>query len=428
MLPTKLNYEKPSLNGTIQVPGDKSISHRSIMFGAIASGKTTVEGFLLGADCLSTISCFRKLGVEIELDGNQVTINSKGIDGWTEPDAVLDTGNSGTTTRLMLGLLAGTSFHSVAAGDDSIAKRPMKRIVDPLRLMGADIRGRTGGQFTPLAIQGTRLAGINYTLPVASAQVKSAILLAALNADGKTVIEEPVATRDHTEIMLRHFGVDIKRNDNIIEMAGGQTLSARHVKVPGDISSAAFFIAAALVTERSEIRLENVGTNPTRTGILDVIAQMGADYEIQENETAGERSADLLIRSSRLKGIEIGGSLIPRLIDEIPIIALIATQCQGTTVIKDAEELRVKETDRITAVVDELSKMGADITATEDGMVINGPTPLSGADMKTYGDHRLGMMAAIASLAADGSVSIDDPDCIAVSYPGFFEHLNNLIV
>nr|WP_233785874.1 3-phosphoshikimate 1-carboxyvinyltransferase [Planococcus halotolerans] len=427
-MPTKLNYEKPSLNGTIQVPGDKSISHRSIMFGAIASGKTTVEGFLLGADCLSTISCFRKLGVEIELDGNQVTINSKGIDGWTEPDAVLDTGNSGTTTRLMLGLLAGTSFHSVAAGDDSIAKRPMKRIVDPLRLMGADIRGRTGGQFTPLAIQGTRLAGINYTLPVASAQVKSAILLAALNADGKTVIEEPVATRDHTEIMLRHFGVDIKRNDNIIEMAGGQTLSARHVKVPGDISSAAFFIAAALVTERSEIRLENVGTNPTRTGILDVIAQMGADYEIQENETAGERSADLLIRSSRLKGIEIGGSLIPRLIDEIPIIALIATQCQGTTVIKDAEELRVKETDRITAVVDELSKMGADITATEDGMVINGPTPLSGADMKTYGDHRLGMMAAIASLAADGSVSIDDPDCIAVSYPGFFEHLNNLIV
>ncbi|WP_233569494.1 3-phosphoshikimate 1-carboxyvinyltransferase [Planomicrobium sp. Y74] len=427
-MPTKLNYEKPSLNGTIQVPGDKSISHRSIMFGAIASGKTTVEGFLLGADCLSTISCFRKLGVEIKLDGNQVTINSKGIDGWTEPDAVLDTGNSGTTTRLLLGLLAGTSFHSVAAGDESIAKRPMKRIVDPLRLMGADIRGRSGGQFTPLAIQGTRLTGINYTLPVASAQVKSAILLAALNANGKTIIEEPVATRDHTEIMLRHFGADIKRNENIIEMAGGQTLSARHVKVPGDISSAAFFIAAALVTEGSEIRLENVGTNPTRTGILDVIDQMGADYEIRENETEGERSADLLIRSSQLKGIEIGGPLIPRLIDEIPIIALIATQCQGTTIIKDAEELRVKETDRITAVVDELSKMGADITATEDGMIINGPTPLSGADMKTYGDHRLGMMAAIASLAADGSVSIDDPDCIAVSYPGFFEHLNKLIV
>lgn len=427
-MPMNLKYAKPSLKGTIKVPGDKSISHRSVMFGAIASGTTTVEGFLLGADCLSTISCFRKLGVEIELDGNKVTINSKGIGGWTEPAAVLDSGNSGTTTRLMLGLLASASFHSVVAGDDSIAKRPMRRIVDPLRLMGADIRGRSNGQFTPLAIQGTRLAAINYTLPVASAQVKSAILLAAINAEGKTTIEEPVATRDHTEIMLRHFGADIKRNENIIEVAGGQTLSARHVKVPGDISSAAFLIGAALITAGSEIRLENVGTNPTRTGILDVITQMGADYEVAEKETDGERSADLLIRSSQLKGIEIGGSLIPRLIDEIPIIALIATQCQGTTIIKDAEELRVKETDRITAVVDELSKMGADITATEDGMIINGPTALSGAAMKTYGDHRLGMMAAVASLAAEGSVTIDDPDCIAVSYPGFFEHLNKLVV
>lgn len=427
MLPVTLKYAKPSLNGTIKVPGDKSISHRSIMFGAIASGTTTVEGFLLGADCLSTISCFRKLGVEIELAGSKVTINSKGIGGWTEPAAILDTGNSGTTTRLMLGLLASTAFHSVVAGDESIAKRPMKRIVNPLRLMGADIRGRSNGQLTPLAIQGTRLAAINYTLPVASAQVKSAILLAALHADGKTTIEEPVATRDHTEIMLRHFGADIKRHENMIEVAGGQTLSARHVNVPGDISSAAFLIGAALVTAGSEIRLEDVGTNPTRTGILDVIAQMGADFEIEEKETEGERSADLVIRSSQLKGIEIGGSLIPRLIDEIPIIALIATQCEGTTIIKNAEELRVKETDRITAVVDELSKMGADITATEDGMIINGPTALSGADMKTYGDHRLGMMAAVAALAAEGSVTIDDQDCIAVSYPGFFEHLNKLV-
>ncbi len=427
-MPTILNYEKPSLKGTVTVPGDKSISHRSIMFGAIASGTTTVEGFLLGADCLSTIACFRKLGVEIELDGSQVTINSKGIGGWKEPDEVLDTGNSGTTTRLMMGLLAGTPFHTVMAGDESIAKRPMKRIVDPLRLMGADIRGRSNGQFTPLAIQGTRLASINYTLPVASAQVKSAILLAALHADGKTTIEEPVATRDHTEIMLRHFGADIKRHGNIIEVAGGQSLSARHVKVPGDISSAAFLIGAALITPGSEIHLENVGTNPTRTGILDVIRQMGAEFDIDEIETEGERSANLLIRSSRLNGVEIGGSLIPRLIDEIPIIALIATQCHGTTVIKDAEELRVKETDRITAVVDELSKMGADITATEDGMIINGPTALNGADMKTYGDHRLGMMAAAAALAASGPVTIDDQDCIAVSYPGFFEHLNKLLV
>lgn len=427
-MPTILKYEKPSLKGIVKVPGDKSISHRSIMFGAIASGTTTVEGFLLGADCLSTISCFRKLGVEIELNGSQVTINSKGIGGWMEPDEVLDTGNSGTTTRLMLGLLASTPFHSVVAGDESIAKRPMKRIVDPLRLMGADIRGRSNGQFTPLAIQGKRLAAINYTLPVASAQVKSAILLAALHADGKTTIEEPVATRDHTEIMLLHFGADIKRHGDIIEVSGGQTLSARHVNVPGDISSAAFLIGAALITPGSEIHLEDVGTNPTRTGILDVIGQMGADFDIAEKETEGERSADLVIRSSQLSGIEIGGSLIPRLIDEIPIIALIATQCQGTTIIKDAEELRVKETDRITAVVDELSKMGADIKATEDGMIINGPTELSGANMKTYGDHRLGMMAAVAALAASGPVTIDDQDCIAVSYPGFFEHLNSLLV
>lgn len=423
-----LNFEKPSLKGTVRVPGDKSISHRSIMFGAIASGNTTVEGFLLGEDCLSTISCFRALGVEIHLDGNEVSIKSKGIAGWKEPAIVLDTGNSGTTTRLMLGLLAGTTFHTIVVGDESIAKRPMKRIVDPLRLMGADLRGRMDGQFTPLAIRGTQLAAIHYKLPVPSAQVKSAILLAALNAKGTTRIEEPIATRDHTEIMLRHFGANIKRQDNVIELTGGQNLSAKHVKVPGDISSAAFIIGAALVTEGSEIVLENVGTNPTRTGILDVITKMGAEYEIHEKEAKGERSADLIIRSSRLRGIEIGGSLIPRLIDEIPIIALIATQCQGTTVIKDAEELRVKETDRITAVVDELSKMGADITATEDGMIINGPTPLNGANMKTYGDHRLGMMAAIASLTAGGPVSIDDSECIAVSYPGFFEQLNKLIV
>lgn len=426
-MPLNLEYKKPVLKGTIQVPGDKSISHRSIMFGAMASGKTTVEGFLLGADCLSTISCFRKLGVTIDLDGDRVTITSEGAAGWKEPAAILDTGNSGTTTRLMLGLLAATNFHSVVAGDASIAKRPMKRIVDPLRQMGADIRGRQNGHFTPLAIQGTKLSAINYTLPVASAQVKSAILLAALYAEGTTLIEEPVATRDHTEIMLGHFGAVIKRSGNTIRVEGGQQLTANHVKVPGDISSAAFMIGAALITQGSEIRLTNVGTNPTRTGILDVIGQMGADFEMEETAVEGERSADLVIRSSRLKGIEIGGALIPRLIDEIPVIALIATQCHGTTVIKDAEELRVKETDRISAVVDELAKMGADITATSDGMIINGPTSLTGAEMKTYGDHRLGMMAAVASLIADGPVTIDDPDCIAVSYPGFMEHLKRLI-
>lgn len=423
----KIDFKKPSLNGSIRIPGDKSISHRSIMFGAMAAGKTTVEGFLLGADCLSTISCFRDMGVEIELSGDRVTIQSDGAARWKEPASILDTGNSGTTTRLMLGLLSATDFHSVMAGDESIAKRPMRRIVDPLRQMGADIRGRQNGQFTPLAIQGTKLSAINYTLPVASAQVKSAILLAALYADGITSIEEPIATRDHTEIMLSHFGADIKREGNTILLEGGQELTAGHVKVPGDISSAAFMIGAALITENSEVRLENVGINPTRTGIIDVVREMGADLELNELDTEGERAAELVIRSSRLKGVNINGALIPRLIDEIPVIALIATQCHGTTVIKDAEELRVKETDRIAAVVEELSKMGADITATEDGMIIKGPTPLVGADMKTYGDHRLGMMAAVAALAADGTVGIDDPDCIAVSYPGFMEHLNSLI-
>ncbi|PSL41971.1 3-phosphoshikimate 1-carboxyvinyltransferase [Planomicrobium soli] len=422
-----LSYASPSLKGAIQVPGDKSISHRSIMFGAMAAGTTTVEGFLLGDDCLSTISCFRKLGVEINLDGDKVTIKSGGERSWEEPSEVLDTGNSGTTTRLMLGILAGTSFHSVMAGDESIAKRPMKRIIDPLRQMGADIRGRRDGQYTPLAVQGTKLTGIDYTLPVASAQVKSAILLAGLKAEGKTRVTEPVASRDHTEIMLEHFGAKISRNNGTIEIDGGQTLTANHVNVPGDISSAAFMIGAALITSNSEVKLTNVGTNPTRTGILDVISQMGADFDIEERQTSGEQAADLTIRSSALTGIEIGGDLIPRLIDEIPLIALIATQATGTTVIKDAEELRVKETDRIAAVVVELTKLGADIQATDDGMIINGPTPLKGESVKTYGDHRLGMMEAVAALVASEEVVIDNPACISVSYPDFIEQLNSLL-
>lgn len=423
-----LTFSKPSLKGEIQVPGDKSISHRAIMFGSIAEGTTTVEGFLLGDDCLSTISCFRKMGVEIELDGKLVSIRSGGEASWKEPAEVLDTGNSGTTTRLIMGLLASSSFHSVVAGDASIAKRPMKRIINPLREMGADIRGRQDGQFTPLAIQGTQLKAIEYTLPVASAQVKSSILLAALKAEGKTVVIEPMPTRDHTEIMLEHFGASINRTaEGRIELEGGQKLTAAHVEVPGDISSAAFMIGAALITEKSTVKLTNVGINPTRTGILDVIEQMGADFDVEELETAGEPAADLTIRSSRLKGIEIGGDLIPRLIDEIPLIALIATQAEGRTVIKDAEELRVKETDRISAVVAELSKMGADIAATEDGMIINGPSKLHGASVKSYGDHRLGMMAAVAALIADGEVEIDDPDCIAVSFPNFVEEMNSLL-
>lgn len=421
-----ISYAKPALTGSVQVPGDKSISHRAIMFGALAKGTTTIEGFLMGDDCLSTISCFRSLGIDIRIDGEHVTVKSGGRKAWKEPDVVLDTGNSGTTTRLMLGLLAGTDFHSVMAGDESIARRPMKRIVEPLRLMGADIRGRSNGHFTPLAVQGTALQAIDYTMPVASAQVKSAVLLAGLSAQGTTTVHEPVPSRDHTEIMLKHFGADISRDGDVISLSGGQELHAAHVQVPGDISSAAFMIGAALIAEGSEIQLTNVGVNPTRTGLLDVFAAMGADIQASGHASEGEEAADLTVRSTLLTGAEIGGDVIPRLIDEIPLIALVATQAQGKTVIRDAEELRVKETDRIQAVVTELKKLGADIEATEDGMVIQGPTPLTGAAMNSYGDHRLGMMAAVAALIADGPVTIDDPGCISISYPNFFEHLDKL--
>lgn len=423
----KLQAEQVALRGTIRVPGDKSISHRSIMFGAMAKGKTTVNGFLLGDDCLSTISCFQKLGVDIQVNGNQVTITSDGMESWKEPSEILDTGNSGTTTRLMLGILAGSNVHSVLVGDESIAKRPMKRVIEPLRQMGAQISGRSGGQFTPLAIQGTDLTAIDYTMPVASAQVKSAILLAGLQANGVTTVRESEVSRDHTERMLRQFGADITCQDGVIQLQGGQKLSATHIEVPGDISSAAFFLVAGAIAKDSSINLEHVGLNPTRTGILDVLQQMGAKLDIElENGGDEEPIGRLSIQSSQLKGIEIGGELIPRLIDEIPIIALLATQAQGTTVIKDAEELKVKETDRITAVVDELKKLGADIEATEDGMVINGPVTLTGGVLQSYGDHRIGMMGAVASVISTGPIEIEHASCISVSYPNFFDHLRNV--
>lgn len=424
---TKLHYKKPSLQGTITVPGDKSVSHRSVMFGAIAEGTTTVEGFLLGEDCLSTIDCFRKLGVQIDVDGTNVTITSNGIDAWQEPTEVLYTGNSGTTTRLMLGLLAGTKLHTVMTGDASIAKRPMRRVADPLRLMGAHITGRENGQYTPVAIQGKELTAIDYTMPVASAQVKSAILLAGLRAQGTTVVRESEVSRDHTERMLRQFGAQVDVEDGVVSFAGGQKLTATHVKVPGDISSAAFFLVAGAITKDSHIVLKNVGINPTRDGIISVLAEMGANMMLKvEDELAAEPTAEVTIQSSELKGITIEGALIPRLIDEIPIIALLATQAQGTTVIKNAEELKVKETDRITAVVTELKKLGANIEATEDGMIIHGPTALHGAALQSYGDHRIGMMAAIAALITEGEVVLDDAECIAVSYPTFFEHVETL--
>ncbi|MEE1132714.1 MAG: 3-phosphoshikimate 1-carboxyvinyltransferase [Caryophanon sp.] len=422
-----MDYKQPSLKGTLTVPGDKSISHRSIMLGAIAEGTTTVSGFLLGEDCLSTIDCFKKLGVDIQVDGTNVTVNSKGIDAWEEPKEVLYTGNSGTTTRLMMGLLSGTNLHTVMTGDASIGKRPMRRVADPLRQMGAQIAGRENGQCTPLAIQGSQLEAMDYTMPVASAQVKSAILLAGLRANGTTIVREKEVSRDHTERMLRQFGAKVDVVDGVVSFEGGQKLAATHVNVPGDISSAAFFLVAGAIAPKSEIVLENVGVNETRAGIIDVLQQMGANLEVKSDGEAAEPTATLTIRTSQLQATTIEGALIPTLIDEVPILALLATQANGKTIIRDAEELKVKETDRITAVVDELKKLGANIEATDDGMIIEGPTRLHGGKLRTYGDHRIGMMAAVAALITDGAVEIDDAECIAVSYPTFFEHVDAVL-
>ncbi|MER2172856.1 MAG: 3-phosphoshikimate 1-carboxyvinyltransferase [Psychrobacillus psychrodurans] len=428
MTSKKLEYAQPSLEGAIRIPGDKSVSHRSIMFGAIAEGTTTVEGFLQSDDCLSTIDCFQKLGVEISIEGDKVNINSKGITHWKEPDEILYTGNSGTTTRLMLGILAGSSVSSVLIGDESIQKRPMRRVTDPLKQMNAKLIGRENGQFTPIAVEGTKLQAIHYTMPVASAQVKSAILLAALNANGETVVEEIETSRDHTEKMLEHFGANITVDNKTIRLLGGQKLNGTAVVVPGDISSAAFFLVAGAIVPSSKLTLTNVGLNPTRTGIMDVLQAMGASFKVNDAANSShEEMGTIVIESSSLVGTEIGGELIPRLIDEIPIIALLATQANGKTVIKNAEELKVKETNRIDAVVNELKKLGANITATDDGMIIEGPTTLHGGDILTYGDHRIGMMAAVASLITTEPVTIDNAGCIAVSYPAFFEDISSVI-
>lgn len=418
-----------NLFGTISVPGDKSISHRAIMFGAVSRGETIVRNFLFGADCLSTISCFRKLGVRIEQEQNEIKIYGEGWNGLKEPSSILDVGNSGTTTRLMLGILAGRPFHSVVIGDDSIAKRPMNRVVLPLRKMGATINGREKGNYTPIAIQGgSPLKSITYELPVASAQVKSCLLLAGLQADGETTIIEPTATRDHTERMIQHFGGELSVQNNRITVKGNQQLTGTTIDVPGDISSAAYFMVAAAIMENSEVILKNVGLNPTRTGIIDVLIKMGADITIEKDtNTSFEPVGTVTVRNSTLKGIEISGDLIPRLIDELPIIALLATQADGKTIIKNAEELKVKETNRIDAVAKELSRLGANILPTDDGMIITGKTPLHGETVSSLGDHRIGMMLGIASLICKDKVTLEGYEAIEVSYPNFFEDLQSLI-
>ena len=420
----RLTKIKNGLNGTIFIPGDKSISHRAVMFGAIAEGVTKITNFLQGEDCLSTIACFQKLGIKIEQNGTDVTVYGKGLQGLVEPKEVLDVGNSGTTIRLMLGILANVPFHCTVIGDDSIGKRPMKRVTEPLRQMGAKIDGREGGQFTPLSIRGGNIEGIHYSSPVASAQVKSAVLLAGLQGEGVTTVTEPLQSRDHTERMLRAFNCDVTVDGLNVSLQGGQKLSSVNIEVPGDISSAAFFLAAGAIVSNSKIVLKNVGLNPTRTGILDVLSQMGANLSIDNirNEEF-EPCGDITVETSQLRGIEIGGTLIPRLIDEIPIIALLATQAEGITVIKDAEELKVKETNRIDTVVNELKKLGANIEATEDGMIVRGKMQLHGNMVNSYGDHRIGMMLGIAACIADGEVIIENSEAVAVSYPNFFQQL-----
>lgn len=417
------------LRGTVTVPGDKSISHRSVMFASLAEGTSKISGFLEGADCLSTIACFRKMGIEIEKLKNpgHILVHGRGLHGLCAPSSTLDAGNSGTTTRLISGILAAQPFTSRLTGDASIQKRPMKRIIEPLSRMGAQIKSERGNGCAPLLIEGAPLHGIHYTTNVASAQVKSAILLAGLYADGETRVTEPYVSRNHSEIMLRLFGADISSEGTTALLRPGNALYAHNIQVPGDISSAAYFIAAGSLVPGSEVLIKNVGINPTRDGILKAARMMGAHLTLENiRDDGGEPCVDILVRSASLHGCEIGGSLIPTLIDELPVIAVMAACAQGTTVIRDAAELKVKESDRISVMVENLRAMGCEIEATDDGMIIHGGRPLHGAVIDSHNDHRIAMSFAVAALIADGETQIAGGDCVAISYPTFYEHLKAL--
>lgn len=421
-----LPLKKP-IQGELNIPGDKSISHRAIMLGSLAKGKTVIKNFLDGEDCLHTIDIFRKMGVSIEQSGTDVLITSKGAHSLQEPTVPLYFGNSGTTARLMLGILSALPFYSVIYGDPFLTIRPMNRVVNPLREMGAKIDGRENGEYLPLSIRGTSLKGIRYELPVKSAQVKSAILLAGIFTDGETTIIEKAKTRDHTENMLRAFGADISIEGLTVKVTNKNELSPVNITVPGDISSAAFFLVAGAIVPNSRLTLKNVGLNKTRSGIIDVLESMGANIAISnKKEIGGELLGDITITYNQLNGTIIEKNLIPRLIDEIPVIALLATQAEGTTIIKDAEELRVKETDRIKAVMDVLRTLGANIEEKPDGLIIHGKTPLKGGKIKSYSDHRIAMMGVIASLISENNVILDETASIGISYPNFFQDLNRI--
>ncbi len=421
----KLHTSKP-LHGIITVPGDKSVSHRSVMLGALADGTTHVTGFLMGEDCLSTIDCFRKMGVTVDIHAdNTVTVHGAGLHGLHQPTERLYTGNSGTTTRLISGILSAQSFETSLTGDASIEKRPMGRVIKPLREMGADITG-TEDNYCPLTIRPGQLHGITYTLPVASAQLKSAILLAGLYADTPTTVIEPAPSRDHTERMLRALGCQVKTEGCRITVYPPEKLTACDITVPADISSAAFFLVAGAIVPGSEFTIRNVGVNPTRDGVIEVLQNMGADITLHNLQDEGEPICDITIRASGLHGTEISGDIIPRLIDELPVLAVAAACAEGTTIIRDAAELKVKESNRIAAMVTELTRAGADVQETDDGMIIHGGKPLSGASFETYNDHRIAMSMAVCALVCAGESEIKDTDVVSISYPNFFDTLSQL--
>ena len=415
-----------SLRGEITVPGDKSISHRAVMLGALSQGRTEVRNFLQGADCLSTIGCFRELGIEIENREEVITIHGRGLDGLSAPSRILDAGNSGTTTRLISGILAAQPFETILTGDASIRKRPMRRIMEPLAMMGAHIESMDGNGCAPLKIHGTSLKGIHYLPRVASAQVKSSVLLAGLYAQGETSVTEPVLSRNHSEIMLETFGARIRTEGKTVAISPRPRLEGRKITVPGDISSAAYFIAAGLLVPGSDILIHNVGINPTRDGILRAARAMGGKITLLNEKHEGEPTADIHVVYSPLRGTVIEGDIIPALIDELPVIAVLAAAAEGTTIIRDAAELKVKESDRIHVVTENLSAMGCDITAADDGMVIHGGRPLKGASILSHNDHRIAMSFAIASLIAEGETLIRDRECVTISYPDFYSDLASL--
>lgn len=413
------------IKGRLRVPGDKSISHRAVMFGAISKGITNIKGFLTGADCISTISIFKKMGIDIEIENTFVKVNGKGLYGLSAPKEILDCGNSGTTTRLVSGILSAQNFTSVLTGDKSIQKRPMNRITAPLTLMGADIKSNNG--FAPLTITGSSLHGIEYNSPVASAQVKSAILLAGLYADSPTTVIEPAKSRDHTELMLKKFGANLNTTKTSATINPCKELFATDVDVPSDISSAAFFMAAATLVPDSELILENVGINPTRDGVIKVLKDMGANIEIINSNDEFEPVADIKVSYSRLHATTIGGDIIPTLIDELPLLAAVASMAEGKTIINDAAELKVKESNRIKVMCEELSKLGVNVVETEDGMEIEGTNKLLGnVTIFTHDDHRIAMTFAILGLISDGEIKLDNKNCVEISYPEFFDDLRKV--